>query len=128
MVGKQQPAGNNIDKDDINEAPLDNYFFWTDNKEMLNCSTCLPDKKCYLNLPDDIVDNNPLDMENIKEQQDADDALLQYATKYADRYMRKRISTVDDILCYAKPQDPPNNRKIALQENYRNQQLSGFIK
>jgi hypothetical protein len=28
-----------------------------------------------------MVDTNPLDMENIKEQQDADDALLQHATK-----------------------------------------------
>jgi hypothetical protein len=53
-------------------------------------------------------------MENIKEQQDADDALLQHATKNADRYMRKRICTVDDILCYDKPGDPPNNWKIAL--------------
>ncbi len=29
-----------------------------------------------------MVDDNPLDMENIKEQQDTDDALLQHATKY----------------------------------------------
>ncbi len=32
-----------------------------------------------------MIDNNPLDMENIKEQQYADDALLQHATKYADQ-------------------------------------------
>jgi hypothetical protein len=61
-----------------------------------------------------MVDTNPLDMENIKEQQDADDALLQHATKYADRYTHKRIGTIDDILCYIKPGDPPNNWKIAL--------------
>jgi hypothetical protein len=42
-------------------------------------------KECYLNSPDDMIDNNPLDMENIKEQQYADDALLQHATKYADQ-------------------------------------------
>ncbi len=29
-----------------------------------------------------MVDTNPLDIENIKEQQDADDALLQHATKF----------------------------------------------
>jgi hypothetical protein len=55
-----------------------------------------------------MIDNNPLDMENIKEQQDADDGLLQHATKCADPYMHKRISTVDDILCKVKPGDPPN--------------------
>jgi hypothetical protein len=40
------------------------------------------------NLPDNMIDNNPLDMENIKEQQDADDALLQQATMYLDCYTR----------------------------------------
>jgi hypothetical protein len=48
---------------------------------MFECFTCLPGKECYLNLPGDMVDDNPLDMENIKEQQDTDDALLQNATK-----------------------------------------------
>ncbi len=77
---------------------------------------CLPDKECYLNLPDNMVDNNPLDMENIKGQQDADDALLQHATKHVDRYTRKCIGTIKNknILCYLKPGDPPNNWKIAL--------------
>jgi hypothetical protein len=46
-----------------------------------------------------MVDNNPLDMENIKDQQDADDALLQHATKYVDQYMQKCIGPIDDILC-----------------------------
>ncbi len=50
-----------------------------------------------------MVNNNPLDMENIKEQQDADNALLQHATKYADQYTRNRIGTIDDIICYIKP-------------------------
>jgi hypothetical protein len=61
-----------------------------------------------------MVDTNTLDMENIKKQQDADDALLQHATKYLDQYVCKRIGTIDDILCYIKPGDPPNNWKIAL--------------
>jgi hypothetical protein len=84
---------------------------------MLNCCTCLPDEECYLNLPDDMIDNNPLDIENIKEQQDADDALLQQATKYMDCYTHKCIGTVDDILCHVKPGDHPNNKKIALTKN-----------
>ncbi len=111
-VGKKQPAEYIINKDDVNEKPLDNYFSWTDNREMFECFKCLPDKECYLNLPDNMVDNNPLDMENIKEQQDADDALLQ--TKYTDQYMHKHIGTIDDILCYIKPGDPQNSWKIAF--------------
>jgi hypothetical protein len=56
-----------------------------------------------------MVDTNPLDMKNIKKQQDADDALLQHATKYLDKYVCKCIDTIDDILCYINPGDPPNN-------------------
>jgi hypothetical protein len=96
------------------------------NKEMFECFTCLPDEECYLNLPDNMVDTNPLDMENIKEQQDADDALLQHAAKYADQYRRKCIGTIDAILCYIKPGDPPN--KLHYQKNCCNQQLSGSPK
>jgi hypothetical protein len=51
---------------------------------MLGCFTSLPDEECYLSLPDDMVDNSPLDIENVKEQQDADDAQLQQVTKYVD--------------------------------------------
>jgi hypothetical protein len=81
---------------------------------MFECFKCLPDEECYLNLPDDMVDTNSLDMENIKEQQDVDDALLLHATKYADQYTRECIGTINDILCYIKPGGPPNNWKIAL--------------
>jgi hypothetical protein len=35
---------------------------------------------CYLNLPEDMIDNNPLNMENIKEKQDQDADLQQSAT------------------------------------------------
>ena len=81
---QKRPAEDNIDKSDVKETPLDNYFSWSNDGEMLNSFTCLPHKEWHLNLPDNLIDNNPLDMENIKEQQDADDALLQHATKYAD--------------------------------------------
>jgi hypothetical protein len=114
MVGKKQPAEHSINENDVDETPLDNYFLWVDDREMFECFKCLPDKECYLNLPDDMVDTNPLDMENIKEQQDSDDALLQHATKYADQYTRKCIGTIDDILCSIKPGDPLNNWKNCI--------------
>jgi hypothetical protein len=100
------------EKSDVNEAPLDNYFSLTNDKGMLGCFKCLPDEECCLNLPDNMVDNNPLNMENIKEQQDADYALLQQATKYADCCTREQIGTVNNIQCYVKAGHPPNNWKI----------------
>jgi hypothetical protein len=45
----------------MGKTPLDNYFSWTDDKDMRKCFACLPDEECYLNLPDDLVTDNPLE-------------------------------------------------------------------
>ncbi len=79
-VGKKQPvAFISNSESNVEDTPLDNYFSWTDDPKMLQCFTYLPDKECYLNLPDDLITDNPLDMQNIKENQDADNALQQQA-------------------------------------------------
>ncbi len=39
-------------------------------------------KHCYLNLPEDMVEDNPLDLENIQEKQDEDNDLQQSLTKH----------------------------------------------
>ena len=62
MVGKEGPTTD----------PLDCHFSVTDDKEMMECMAYLPTEECYLNLPPDSAVDNPLDMEAIKEQQDAD--------------------------------------------------------
>ncbi len=80
----------------------------------MECLAHLLDKEGYLNLPPDSTIDNPLDMEMIKEQQDADNNLQCQATTYADRYVRKSVSSVDNVLCYVKPGDSPANWKIAL--------------
>ena len=69
---------------------------------------------CYLNLPEDMVEDNPLDLENIKEKQDEDNDLQQSLTKHPDWYSRKNINDVNDILCYTKPGDNAANWKIVL--------------
>ncbi len=71
----------------------------------------------YLNLPEDMAEDNPLDLENIKERQDHDEKIMQSTVKYLEWYTRKTINDVDDILCYIKPGDNPANWKIALPED-----------
>ena len=39
---------------------------------------------CYLNLPTDMEEDNPLFIENIKEKQDEDNDLQQAATKHPE--------------------------------------------
>jgi hypothetical protein len=74
-------------------------------------------EQCNLNLPEDMVEDNPLDLENIKERQDHDEKLMQSMVKYPEWYSRKTINDVEDILCYTKPGDNPANWKIALPED-----------
>jgi hypothetical protein len=89
VVRKKQPAAMiSNSESDVEDTPLDNYFSWTDDKEILEYFTCLPAKECYLNLPDYLVTDNPLDMKNIKEKQDAHNVLQQHAEKYSDRFLR----------------------------------------
>ncbi len=65
--------------------------------------------QCYLNLPKDMVENNPLDIENIKEKQEEDNELQQSATRHPEWYSRKTFSDVDNVLCYTKPGDDSSN-------------------
>jgi hypothetical protein len=75
-------------------------------------------KQCYLNLPEDMVEDNPSDLENIKEKQDEDDRRLTQSTvKHPPWYSPKTINDVEDILCYTKPGDNRANWTIALPED-----------
>jgi hypothetical protein len=64
---------------------------------------------CYLNLPEDMIEDNPLNIENIKENQDQDASLLRSATQHPEWYSCKDINTGTNVLCYTKPNDDPSN-------------------
>jgi hypothetical protein len=61
-----------------------------------------------------MVEDNPLDLGNIKEKQDEDNSLHQSLAKHPTWYCCKNINDVDNILCYTKPGDNANNWNIAL--------------
>jgi hypothetical protein len=58
-----------------------------------------------------MVEDNPLELEDIKEKQDEDNYLQQSLTKYSTWYSPKNINDVDHILCYTKPGDNAANWK-----------------
>jgi hypothetical protein len=62
-------------------------------------------ENCYLNLPEDMVEDNLLHLKNIKEKQDEDNDLQQSLTNHPTWYNHKNINDVDNILCYTKPGD-----------------------
>ncbi len=66
-------------------------------------------EQCNPNLPEDMVEDNSLDLDNIKERQDHDEMLMQTIVKYPPWYSCKTINNIEDILCYTKPGDNPAN-------------------
>jgi hypothetical protein len=69
---------------------------------------------CYLNFPEDMVEDSLLDLENVKEKQDEDNYLRQSLTKHPTWYSCKNIKDVNSILCNTKPGDNAANWKIVL--------------
>ena len=61
-----------------------------------------------------MVEDNPLDFENIKEEQDNDNDLSQSLARHSFWFSQKNISDVNDILCYTKPGDNAAIWKIVL--------------
>ncbi len=69
---------------------------------------------CYLNLPEDMVEDNPLDLENITEKEEEDNDLQQSLAKHPTWYSHKNINDVNNILCYTISGDNAANWKIVL--------------
>jgi hypothetical protein len=61
-----------------------------------------------------MVEDNPLDIENIKEKQDEDNELQQSVTRHPEWCSCKTFNDVEDVLCYTKPGDNSSNWKMAL--------------
>ena len=57
---------------------------------------------CFLNLAAIEKEENPLNLESIKESQDADEELQKLRDKHPDRYFLKDINQTQDVLCYVK--------------------------
>ncbi len=71
-----------------------------DDKQKTNdCHHSVTVEQCYLTLPEDMVEDNPLDLKNIKERKDEDDRLTQSTVRHPTWYSRKTINDVEDILC-----------------------------
>ncbi len=64
-----------------------------------------------------MAENNPLDLEIIKERQDHDKKLMQSNAMYPEWYSHKTINNVENILGHTKSGDNPANRKFALPED-----------
>ncbi len=113
------------------DSELSNYSIF-DDEETFNCLVHLPcftsrkrqksklkkrkrHDQSYLNLPEDIIEDNPLDIENIKEKQIEDEELQQSVTRrHPEWYSHNTFNDIRYVLCYTKVGDDPANWKITL--------------
>ena len=111
---------------DITSYTSNGFYSMEEDPEMIQCFASLAKPEmdffkfikqhdCFLNLPDVEMDKNPLNIENIKEQQDEDPELQRMLEKYPNSYFFKNIGTTRKVICYVKPGlDKKENWKIAL--------------
>ena len=74
-----------------------------------------------------MVEDNPLDLKNIKEKQDEDNDLSQSLLKHPTWYSCKNTNDVNGISCYTKPGDNVANWKIASPSNLIRPTIMCFI-
>jgi len=89
------------------------YFSRTSSADHCVSSSLYKDA-CYLNLPEDMFEDNPLDIENIKDKQGLDNELQQTVRRHPEWYSQRHFHPVRNVLCYTKPGDNQANWKIAL--------------
>ena len=76
----------------------------------VECFMNLPEEDCYLNLPNILEDKHPLDMDLIKENQYADEALIRRKDKHPKQYITKQIGTVCNVICHVKEGENPTEQ------------------
>ena len=105
-------ANNNANDTDESE---EGYFSLFDDPELVECFLNLPAEDAYLNLPSVNKNENPLNIEYIKENQTKDDELDKWRQKYPERYIFKDIGEVHKVMVYVRPGDDPKTQwKIVL--------------
>ncbi len=90
VVGKKNATP--TDNSDIasDSDPLDNHHSWIDDiKDVVECYSCIIEEECFLNLPSNMDEDNPLDLETVKEEQANDNMLQNRVMKYPDQCMTK---------------------------------------
>jgi hypothetical protein len=94
----------------VNTNTKDTFYSMLEDPELVECFANLPEEDCFLNLPNVVEDEHPLDMELIKEKQYADETLIKRKDKYPKQYITKQIGTVRDIICHVKEGENPNEQ------------------
>ena len=90
LVGKN--TNNNVaDNENRGNISYKKFYFSIDEPKLAECFLALPNKECYLNIPNTSAVDSPLDIQTIHENQIEDMKLLACKDKHSDYYLEKKI-------------------------------------
>lgn len=95
---------------------------------LLSPSSSLYNDTCNLNLPENMVKNNPLDIDDIKEKQNADIDTQHLLRKYPQWFSQKTINVTDNFCVTPNPVIIQQTGKLFYPMNLYDQQLNSIIK
>ena len=133
IVGK-----NDAPCSDIKDDALDNFYSVYDDSEIAevfmagmnpkdNLSDLVKEHDCFLNLAETELDQHPLNLENIKELQDADEGLQKLKDKHPNLYFLKDINQTQNVLCYVRAgKDKDKSWKIVLPDKLLKSTIKWF--
>ena len=133
IVGK-----NDAPCSDIKDDALDNFYSVYDDSEIAevfmsgmnpkdNLSNLVKEHDCFLNLAETELDQHPLNLENIKELQDADEGLQKLKDKHPNLYFLKDINQTQNVLCYVRAgKDKDKSWKIVLPDKLLKSTIKWF--
>ena len=130
---------NDAPSSDIKNESLDSLYSIFDEPELAKCfmsvmstehnlTEFIQKQDCFLNITEIELDENPVNLENIKELQDADQELQRLKDKHPEPYFCKDTSQTQNVLCYVKlGKDKDENWKILITNKLLNPTIKWFI-
>ena len=97
-----------------------------DDYELGECLLNLSDDECYLNLPYEDIEENPLNLQRIRDKQRNDDSIAKWRQKNPDHFKEVQLGSVEDLIVYIKDIAEPNNWRIVLPDSMLDETVKWF--
>ena len=86
-----------------------------DDPELMECLLVTNFEESYLNLPFENVEENPLNISNMRDKQYECPDIQKWREKLPEHFITKEIDTVQDLICFVKPgANPDTSWRIVL--------------
>ena len=105
----------NPNRNTIETKKEHSFYSLMDEPELMDCLLATTYEESYLNLPFENLEENPLNLSNMRDKQYECKDIQRWKEKYPKSFIKKEIGTVPDLICYVKPgTNPDTSWRIVL--------------